>query len=189
MDRDKKLIRKIKKKSDRDAANELISTYYKEVYAYVYKQVMDKELSMDLTQEIFINLLRSLNNYNEKKASFRTWLYKIATYRLVDYYRSKAYKNKDMLISIEDIDLLDNEDLELVVEKKEDVERVISILNNLDILVQQIIRLKIFADYTFLEISKALNIPESTVKTKYYSTIRKIRKNFEEGEYESGYAK
>ena len=40
-----------------------------------------------------------------------------------------------MLISIEDIDLLDNEDLELVVEKKEDVERVISILNNLDILV------------------------------------------------------
>lgn len=27
MDRDKKLIRKIKKKSDRDAANELISIY------------------------------------------------------------------------------------------------------------------------------------------------------------------
>ncbi len=54
MDKDRRLIKKIKKKSDRAAANELISIYYKEVYSYVYKQTVDKELSMDLTQEIFL---------------------------------------------------------------------------------------------------------------------------------------
>ena len=54
MDRDIRLIKKIKKKSDRIAANELISKYYKEIYSYVYKQTVNKELSMDLTQEILL---------------------------------------------------------------------------------------------------------------------------------------
>lgn len=181
MDRDKKLIRKIVKKSDKDAANELISKYYKEVYTYVYRQILDKELSMDLTQEIFINVLKSLNNYDERKASFRTWLYKIATYRLTDYYRSKSYKDNNMLLSIDNVDIFDNKDIEVSFERKEDIERIIHVLNNLDISLQEIFRLKIFADYTFLEISETLNIPESTVKTRYYSVIRKIRKEFEEG--------
>lgn len=181
MDRDKKLIRRIKKKSDKAAANELVSTYYKEIYAYIYKQTMDKDLSMDLTQEIFISILKSIYSYDERKASFRTWLYRIATNGLVDYYRSKSYKYNSMTVSIEEIHIYDEEGLEIGLEDKEDVERIISIVNSLDALSQQIFRLKFFADYTFLGISKVLNIPESTVKTRYYSMLRKIRKAFKEG--------
>ena len=179
MDRDIRLIKKIKKKSDRIAANELISKYYKEIYSYVYKQTVDKELSMDLTQEIFISMLKSINNYDEKKASFRTWLYKIATYKLVDYYRSKYYKYNTVAVSIDDFDIYDREDIEVTIENKEDIEKIINIVNRLGVVDQQVFRLKIFADYTFLEISNALEIPESTAKTKYYSILKKIRKDFE----------
>lgn len=179
MDRDIRLIKKIKKKSDRIAANELISKYYKEIYSYVYKQTVDKELSMDLTQEIFISVLKSINNYDEKKASFRTWLYKIATYKLVDYYRSKYYKYNTVAVSIDDFDIYDREDIEVTIENKEDIEKIINIVNRLGVVDQQVFRLKIFADYTFLEISNALEIPESTAKTKYYSILKKIRKDFE----------
>ncbi|KEH92214.1 hypothetical protein Z962_12295, partial [Clostridium botulinum C/D str. BKT12695] len=49
-------------------------------------------------------------------------------------------------------------------------------VDNFDEMLQQIFRLKLFAEYTFLEISKILEMPESTVKTKYYSIIRKIKK-------------
>nr|WP_307905889.1 RNA polymerase sigma factor [Clostridium botulinum] len=94
MNNETKLIKQIKTKGNRKAANELITRYYKEIYAYVYKQTMDKEMSMDLTQEIFINMLKSINTYDDKKASFRTWLYKISTYKIIDYYRSKHYKYK-----------------------------------------------------------------------------------------------
>ena len=180
MDNDKRLIKKIKKKSDKVAANELISIYYKEIYSYVYKQTGDKETSMDLTQEIFISILKSINNYDEKKASFRTWLYKIATNKLIDYYRSKYYKYNTISVSIEDFDIYDKEDIEITIENKEVIEKIINIINRLKVVDQQVFRLKIFADYTFLEISNALEIPESTVKTKYYSILGKIRKDFEE---------
>lgn len=180
MDRDIRLIKRIKKKSDKAAANELISTYYKEVYAYVYKQTMDKELSMDLTQEIFISILKSIYRYDEKKASFRTWLYRIATYRLVDYYRSKNYKYTSIVVPIDDFNIYDSEDMEITVENREDVEKIIDIVNRLDSLSQQIFRLKLFADYTFSQISNVLEIPESTAKTRYYSMIKKIKVNFKE---------
>ena len=180
MDNDKRLIKKIKKKSDKVAANELISIYYKEIYSYVYKQTGDKEISMDLTQEIFISILKSINNYDEKKASFRTWLYKIATNKLIDYYRSKYYKYNTISVSIEDFDIYDKEDIEITIENKEVIEKIINIINRLKVVDQQVFRLKIFADYTFLEISNALEIPESTVKTKYYSILGKLRKAFEE---------
>ena len=181
MDRDRRLIRSIKRKQDKGAANELISKYYKEVYTYVYKQTVDKELSMDLTQDIFINVLRAIYTYDEKKANFRTWLYRIATNRLVDYYRSRNYKYNNMIVPIDNVQIFNEENLEITVEDKEDVKRIMNILDSLDTLSQQIFRLKMFGDYTFLKISKVLEIPESTVKTRYYSMIKKIREEFKEG--------
>ena len=37
MQTEQKLIKRIKKKQDKEAANTLISYYYKEIYAYVYR--------------------------------------------------------------------------------------------------------------------------------------------------------
>jgi RNA polymerase sigma-70 factor (ECF subfamily) len=176
MDKQKQWIKQIKLKSNQVAANELIYRYYKEIYSYIYKQTLKKELSMDLTQEIFINMLRSINNYDEGKSAFRTWLYKIATNKLIDYYRSRQYKNTSIVVSIDDYDLCDTEDFTISVENKQDAQIIINIVNRFDTSSQLILRLKLFAQYTFLEISAVLHISESTVKTKYYSIIKKVKK-------------
>lgn len=169
----------IKYKSDSDAANRLVSMYYKEIYGYVYKQTVDKELAKDLTQEIFMNMLRSIDSFDENKASFRTWMYRLATFRIVDYYRSKLFKQqiKTDELNEEIFQILD--DFTIQLEYKQDVERVIDLVNLMDTSTQQIFRLKLFADYTFGEIAALLQINESTVKTKYYSTIKKIKTNLE----------
>lgn len=175
MDKQKQWTRQIKLKSNKDAANELINNYYKEIYAYIYKQTLNKELSMDLTQEIFINMLKSMNNYDERKGSFRTWLYKIATNKLIDYYRSRQYKDSSILVSINDYDLHENEDFTISIENKQEVQTIIKIVNRFDASSQLILRLKVFAQYTFIEISNVLNVSESTVKTRYYSIIKKVK--------------
>ena len=57
---EQKLIKRIKKKKDKEAANTLISYYYKEIYAYVYRQTGNEELAKDLTQDIFIQVLQKI---------------------------------------------------------------------------------------------------------------------------------
>lgn len=180
MDKEKQWIKKIKKNADRSAANKLVSKYYKEMYRFVYKQTLDEQLALDLTQEIFISVLKSIVNYDENKAAFRTWLYRVATNRLVDYYRSRNYKNKQLTEPIEDYEIKDHHDFTVSLEYKEDLEKATLVVNQLDAVSQHIIRLKLFGEYTFKEISQAENIPESTIKTKYYAALKHIRKEMRE---------
>lgn len=62
---------------------------------------------------------------------------------------------------------------------KEDAKEILEIINTLNTSIQQILRLKIFGGMTFLEIASLIDMSESTVKTKYYSSIRKIKKILE----------
>lgn len=184
MDKEKKWIRKIKKRSDGEAANQLVAAYYKDLYGYIYRQTMNRELSMDLTQEVMISMLQSIRSYDEKKASFRTWLYRLATNKLVDYYRSKYYKHDQRTTSMVSENHAVGADFTVQLELKEDVAWVLRELNQLPVDVQAISRLKLFAEYTFSEIADTLDLPESTVKTKYYAMIRTLKKAQKEDDNE-----
>ena len=179
MENDQRWIRQIKKNGSEEAANHLVAKYYKEMYAFMYKQTLDQELSLDLTQELFISVLKSIHSYDGKKASFRTWLYKLASNRLVDYFRSKSYKDTQRVQPIEDYDVEDDYDMTISLEYKEDFERATTLINELDASSQQIVRLKLFGDYTFPEIAEIETIPQSTVKTKYYTALKRIRQGME----------
>ena len=172
---EKRWIQKIKDNSDHASANKLIEKYYKEIYVYVYKQMLDEELSLDLTQEIFIRMLKSIHNFEGTRSSFRTWLYRIATNHCIDYFRSKHYKSTSRINLIPEIELVSENNVELSLEYKEDYEEIQLLLAQLSEEVQKIVRQKIFLDYSFREIAEILDIPESTVKTKYYRAIKQMR--------------
>ena len=180
IDNELKLIDSIQKKRSREAANIIIKTYYKEIYVYIYKQLSNKELSLDITQEVFINMMKSIDTYDKKKCSFRTWLYKIASNKIIDYYRSKCYKQLIKSQSIDEIDIKSDLSIEENFIKGERLKEILNILNGFEANLQQIFRLKIFSDMTFKEISKLLELSESTVKTRYYSLIKNMKSIIEE---------
>lgn len=177
-------IKRIKRSASEEAANKLISKYYKEMYAFIYKQTLDNELTLDLTQEIFISVLKSIHHFDDKKASFRTWLYKLASNRLVDYFRSRSYQYTQVVQPIEEYEFQDEQNIVISLEYKEDYEKVSSLINKLDATSQQIVRLKLFGEYTFQEIEAIATIPLSTVKTKYYAALKRIRHTMKEDLYE-----
>lgn len=175
MNKDLKLIFKINKKGDRQAANELIGIYYNEIYSYIFKQVSDKDLAMDITQEVFITMLQSLHRFDRKRALFKTWLYRIARNKVIDYYRSSLYKHRNLIDNIDNIEVKEDEDFIVKLENEEDMKKIQNIVINLDIQQQKIFRLKVFSEMKFLEISEILDIPISTIKSKYYRLINKIK--------------
>ncbi len=99
---------------------------------------------------------------------------------IVDYYRSKNYKYRQLAESLDDQDVKDQNDFILSLEYKEDVERITMLVNQLETVSQEIIRLKLFGEYTLQEIAKIVQAPLSTVKTKYYKALKEIKKEMEE---------
>lgn len=179
MDFERRWIRRVQQSAHENSANKLVKKYYKEIFAFVYKQILDEQLALDLTQEIFIRMLQSIAHFNFKKASFRTWLYRIASNHCIDYFRSKSFRTGQQVIYVEEMEI---ESLDNVMERlvqKEDMERVNVLLLHFDLEVQQIVRYKLFLELTFQEIAGILNLSESTVKTKYYSVLKKIRREMD----------
>ena len=53
MEQEQKWIRAIQRRNSQDAAEQLIQSYYDEIYRFVCRQTGSKEDDMDLTQSIF----------------------------------------------------------------------------------------------------------------------------------------
>jgi len=172
----KKWIKQIKRTPDKKVANALVKLYYREVLGYVFNRTNDKEVAMDITQEIFVNMLQSIGNFDERKSSFRTWLYHIASRRIADYYRSALYNQT--LQETSDLTLLDKEKFEPALLHSVEINEINDFVNSLDHDRQKIFRLKVFEDYTFGKIAEITGSPESTVKTNFYATQRLIKKEF-----------
>lgn len=181
MSSDKHLIRRIGHGS-RKAADELFGRYYKEIYAYIYKQCGERELAMDLTQDTFVAAFRGAQGYDEKKSGFRTWLYHIAANKVADYYRSKQYHQRISEQPLDDVtsEISDDTDILEILAQRELIRQIMELAAGFEPVWVRIFQMKIFEEKTFAEIGTELELSENTVKTRYYSMIKKIRKELSE---------
>jgi len=181
-DTDQYLIKQIVHDNDKNAAELLINKYYKFVYKEIYLKTSDRELAMDLTQETFIAMLRGLASFDDKKASFKTWLKKVASNKVIDYRRSR--QNHEMLMTevLEDYDSPGEEDIENSIINKAAKEKVMNELNLTDENTKKIFVMRAEEGYSFSDIAQEMNLSLSTTKNKYYATIKKLRKGLSDYE-------
>src|SRR2546427_8331708 len=74
-----------------DGFEELVRRYQRPISAYVYRMVGNYEVALDLTQEVFIKVYKSLARYRPE-FKFSTWIYKIAHNAAVDHLRRHAVR-------------------------------------------------------------------------------------------------
>ena len=174
VEQEQKWIRAIQRRNSREAAEQLIQAYYNEIYRFVYRQTGRKEDAMDLTQSIFIAVLRSLSSYRVERASFRTWLYRIAANKIIDARRQR----RPPLVPLEETELPAAEDFAAQVHDRAMLESIEVYVSGLDPSEQAVFRLRIYGEKTFPEIAAALGEPEAAVKSRYYRLLGRLRKEF-----------
>lgn len=178
MNDDNKLILKIQKRRSRHASDLLVRQYYREIYVYVFRQLGNKDDAMDLTQDIFISVLQTIDYYDQNKSTFRTWLYRISTNKVIDFRR----KHKPVILSVDEIEIEDTTDFSLRIQQSQSLKLIDDYVSGFDDRTQMIFRLHIYDDQTFREIAEATDMPEASVKTRFYRLQKHIREEF--GDYE-----
>lgn len=178
MDQEKKWIREIVRHGSRKAADALVRSYYDEIYAFVYRQTGNREDALDLTQECFLAVLRSLPSYNARQAGLRTWIYHIAAHKIIDMRRKQKVQFYPMDSMEEDI--TDGRDFEQeMIERvcsQEWLEKIEAVVQGAEPQVQEVFRLRVYGEYPFPEIAAAAAQPEAKIKAQYYRLTAKIRK-------------
>lgn len=98
----KALIRRIKK-GDQQAFSEMVKKYRSQVAALAYKMVKDYDEAADITQIVFVKMLKNIWRYDENK-KFYTWLYRIAVNASIDYIRKHKRHRHESLENVHDIE-------------------------------------------------------------------------------------
>lgn len=181
MPKDSYLIKQVVRKGSEAAAEKLIRQYYDELYYFLYRQIGNKEDSLDLTQEVFISALNSLSNYDAKKATFKTWLFRIGTYKVIDSRRKKKLEYEEL----EDNQLVSQNDVAEAFITKELLEDINQFVSHFKPDIQEVFRLKIYGGFSFKEIAKLLSVSEEKVKAQYYRLLDRVRKEFKYDEFKS----
>jgi RNA polymerase sigma-70 factor (ECF subfamily) len=179
LESDESLVEKIVFHQNRAAAEELVSKYYKKIYREIYLKTSDEELSLDLTQETFISILKNLQQFDASKASFKTWSARIAKNKVIDYMRSRHHHESLVTELLDDHDKEDEGNLEEHVVNRMATQKVEHLLLNEHEENRDIFSLKAKEGYTFEEISQMTGIKKPVVKNRYYTIVKKMRKELQ----------
>ena len=140
-------IRSIQRGRSRAASTALVERYYGEINRYLRRQLPDRDLADDLTQEVFVAVLLSIDRFDARRASFRTWLFRIATNKLVDHLR--RLRRRGQPTGLDEFDPADPTDVADWVADADLARRALAVLRAHPPRVQQIVGLKVFAGSTF----------------------------------------
>ena len=152
--------------------------YHNRIYSFIYRRTEDRNLTSDLTSQVFLKAITNLSSYQFRGTPFSAWLFRIAVNEVNDFYRRSK---KDRVVSFEEENLKLLYDSitegESMLETNFNEEKVLSSLTTLKQDEIQFIELRFFEDRSFKEIGAILNITENNAKVKTYRILDKLKKN------------
>ncbi|MCC2606354.1 RNA polymerase sigma factor [Planctobacterium marinum] len=167
---DEQLIQKALQ-GNRGAWMKLVKRYEKSIYNYGIRMTSNREDALDLMQEIFTSVFRNLTSYRGEGA-FKAWLFRIASYRCVEFYRRK--KPTQALDDAPEM-VCESAAPEQVLFGNRDSQQLIQAMAQLPLAQKAVVELKFFGQFTFDEIAEQLNVSSNTVKSRLYSALEKLK--------------
>ena len=160
--RDEELVSRIKE-GDTQSFDMLVKAYFPRTYRKV-RMLVPIDDAEDVTQDIFLNLVRSIDNFKGRSA-FATWFNKIVSNRVADYHRRMfrqkgRYASEEEMLKCEPSHEADN-DLEM-----EDL------LTSLPEHYREVIQKKIYYNLSFAEIASELGMTYEAARSRYRRGIK-----------------
>ncbi len=185
-DEDNALVRRALK-GDRKAFEMIILRYQQPLLNYLGRLTGDREQAQDFTQEVFLRVHSSLSSF-EPRFKFSTWLFKIASNFMIDFWRKKrisavsldrARNDEETLLSLQvpDAGPQVGKKYELAQIKK----RIEAALERVPKELRELFVLRHINEFSYEEIAEIKDLPVGTVKNRVFQTKEILRGLLEEG--------
>ena len=155
---------------DGAAWEEIVTLYTRRVYNLAYRFTSRTDAAEDLTQEVFIRVYRSLEQYDPKQGDLQNWLMRLARNLIIDDYRRRQRAPQDT--QAEDIEghtyhlRAAGNTPQREMERRELGEQVQTAIDKLPPDLRTCVILRDIEELSYQEIVDLLKIPEGTVKSR-----------------------
>jgi len=141
--------------------------YKDAIFVYVLSITKDYHLSEDITQEVFMRIIKYHKSYNILQSG-KSWIFKIAknvSYTYLTQNNEKALDSKTLEFYLNKCNTIKNDDSLLV-------EYYLSKLNDDE---RNIVILHIYGGLNHLEIANVMGQKHSQIRSKYSYAIKKMK--------------
>ena len=150
--------------------NALFERYSPRIYSYFLKSTLDKSDSDDLTQELFIRVLKYRKSYKEAQR-FELWVFQIARNMIKDHFK-KMKVHRDHIYDTEIIPDIAEEN------RSEEMEReslLYQAMHHLDPDKRELLVLSKFNGMKYEQIAKLRKTSVSNIKVQVHRTIKELK--------------
>jgi len=164
---------------DAEAFGEIVRRWERRIFALSYGMLGREEDARDATQETFLSAFRNLRGFRGE-AKVSSWLHRIAVNQCITRQRRAKVRSESAL---EDEQERNGSRFAAplafsparVTEGTQVTNAVRRAVNSLPVELRQIVVMKEFEELTFREISDALDLPLSTVKSRLYTALKQLQ--------------
>ena len=169
------MIMEAVKNGDLQQASVLFERYNKRIYNFLARMTMSKVLAEDLTQNVFLRMIKYRNSYREGN-KFHAWIYQIARNVFSDHYQ--MHKNKFMgFVDVEKVgeSIADKEDSIEQDEREKILHRSLALLNEEQ---RELLVLTRFQHLKYEEVAVMMDTTVANIKVKVHRAIQKLREHY-----------
>jgi len=164
---------------DKEAFAQLYEANFDKIYRYVLLRVGNKAEAEDMTQQVFVRAFESIQSFRWKGIPFSAWLFRIAHNLVIDYIRKKK---KRPTVSFDESLAVSDSNPRLEVEKRLDIEQLISATRRLTEAQREVISLRFAGGLSVAEVAGVMGKTGGAVKALQHSAIVALRKVLLAGE-------
>jgi RNA polymerase sigma-70 factor (ECF subfamily) len=163
------------KEGDQTAFSQLVESYQSPVYNLAYRMLGNTVEAEDAAQETFIRAYRRLDTYDPSR-KFSSWLLAIASHYCVDVLRRRRmnYLSFDELPPMVELSMPRTTQPEQVVVSQQQAGAVQQLLDTLPPSYRTPVILRYWYDMSYREIAEAMDVTESTIKTRLHRARAKL---------------
>ena len=139
---------------DSGALAELYDRHFDGIYRYLFTRTRQQADAEDLTEQVFLKMVDSIQRYRPRGVAFSSWLYRIAHNLLVDRYRRSGREPVELTDQVRDV--RPHADPAALVQNSEERRRLLAAVQRLTPEQQQVITLRFIDNFDVDEIARLM---------------------------------
>lgn len=164
--------------ADARAFDRLYRRYVAPVYSYAFYHLRDHHDAEDITERAFLSALDALPAFEERGATFRAWLFRIAHNALVNQMRTRSRRRTEPLDAL--AHQVAPDDVQASVARREDARRVWKAVSSLPEERRRVVILRFVDELSSREIGEVLGRSEGAVRVLLHRALREIARDLGE---------
>lgn len=161
------------KSNDYVAFNTIYDRYWERLYCFGFKLTKDKELAIQITQDVFVQLWEARSKQEIHK--LEAYMFQSVKYRFFQIYKSHSTKMVALTVEFEEY-LIDQLPM-MVPDRQELVAEVLGLLPEKK---KEILLMNIFQDMKPEEIARTMGLSTQTVRNQLSTAIKQLRIYFKD---------